>query len=311
MDMAIESPRESGLFLKTILDNITSAIFILDDELRVQSVNNAFQNLFEKPAELFLDEPCGNAIGCEFAVIEGKRCGSTSQCNRCELRNSVLRTLTEKIPVSGARLTRNFLIDGAMALKHLQYSTRYIEYQGKNMVLIIIDDVTETETQKLRLEELNQTKNRFLGIAAHDLRNPLGVLKGFLDLFEHGVLGELNPQQTEVIGRLKSTSNTMVELVDNLLDLSAIEAGRVELRPRRIDLAAYLRDCHGGNELLARAKSIELLLEMEAGLPDVCIDPSRISQVINNLIANAIKFSHPGGRVRLGARRADDRADEN
>jgi signal transduction histidine kinase len=95
-------------------------------------------------------------------------------------------------------------------------------------------------------------------------------------------------------------------LINDLLDVSAIEAGQLELRYRVVDLAAYLQECHAANAVLAEAKSIELVLDLEPNLPLVTMDPDRINQVVNNLITNAVKFSYPNTVITLRAQAEDN-----
>ena len=153
-----------------------------------------------------------------------------------------------------------------------------------------------------QLVELNELKNKFLGVAAHDLRSPISVIKGYLGLFLSGTLGELPELHLDFLDSMNKTCEEMLALINNLLDVSAIEAGKLELRLMEIDLADYLRERHAAQSLLARQKSIELRLELAPGLPTVVWDPNRIGQVLSNLINNAIKFSHPGTTITLRAR---------
>jgi len=153
-----------------------------------------------------------------------------------------------------------------------------------------------------QLVELNETKNKFLGIAAHDLRSPIAVIKSYLALLLRDFLGEISKEQREVMKSMNSACETMLALIDDLLDVSAIESGRLDLRPQEVDLVEYLRACHASNSLLARAKSIELQLDLAPDLPRVVMDPHRVNQVVNNLITNAIKFSHPDTAIVMRAR---------
>ncbi len=157
-----------------------------------------------------------------------------------------------------------------------------------------------------QLVELNDVKNKFLGIAVHDLRSPLGVIKGYADLMAEGVLGEISPVQREPLQAIIRHCRKMMGLINDLLDVSTIESGHLELRFRDIDLRDYLQEIHRSSSLLAQAKSIEVVLEVPSDLPAVPIDPDRIDQVINNLITNAIKFSNPRTRIVLKAARAGE-----
>ena len=153
-----------------------------------------------------------------------------------------------------------------------------------------------------QLVELNQLKSKFLGIAAHDLRSPIGVVKSYLQLFLGGYLGEVPASQREIIEKMDNSCQTMLGLINDLLDVTAIEAGQLELKTRDVDLTAYLQECHATNAMLAKAKSIELALDLEPDLPHVMMDPDRINQVLNNLITNACKYSFPNTVITLRAR---------
>ena len=157
--------------------------------------------------------------------------------------------------------------------------------------------------EKSRLYEqvvrFNDSKNKFLGMAAHDLRSPITVIKGYADLLADGLMGNLDDTQKKPIRAITRNCDKMLALIDDLLDVSAIESGHLTVEIREVDLRDYLTEAHRNNALLARSKSIELALEMPGTLPKVSMDPDRIDQVINNLITNAIKFSKPGSRIVL------------
>jgi signal transduction histidine kinase len=155
------------------------------------------------------------------------------------------------------------------------------------------------------LIELDAWKNKFLGMAAHDLRNPLTIIKGYTALLSEGVLGPLSAQQIEILQRMDAASTAMLNLINDLLDYSAIESGRLDLTVEPVDPAAYLAACQTDNQILAQAKGIGLRLEVAPDLPSVTIDRHRMAQVLGNLIGNAIKFSYPGSFITLGARQDD------
>lgn len=159
-----------------------------------------------------------------------------------------------------------------------------------------------------QLLELNEIKNRFLGIAAHDLRNPIGVIKGYARLMLDGVLGEIGDQQGEFLQSIDQQCRKMLRLINDFLDVSAIEAGKLELRLQPVGLAEFLRETTASNQPLASAKRIELIEDWPANLPQIIMDPNRTEQVLNNLISNAIKFSHSETRVTVSAESSDAEA---
>lgn len=158
----------------------------------------------------------------------------------------------------------------------------------------------ELAKKSRELERLNERKNEVLGMVAHDLRNPLGVISGYAKLMTSGITGELNERQSDMMGRIGLTSSHMLGMVDDLLDISAIESGRVELETEAIDPGALLSEAVSLSQSMAASKNIELVLE--AGpLPGIRADNGKLRQVIDNLLSNAIKYSHPESRVRVMA----------
>jgi signal transduction histidine kinase len=157
----------------------------------------------------------------------------------------------------------------------------------------------EMAKKNVELESLNQQKNRFLGMAAHDLRSPLGVILTYSEFLEAEAWPVLNPEQREFVTTIKSTSEFMLNLVTDLLDVAAIEAGQLKLDRQPVDLAQLIRRNGDLNRVLAARKEIAVELDLPPNLPPVPLDAGKIEQVLNNLISNAIKFSHPRSTVRV------------
>jgi len=153
-----------------------------------------------------------------------------------------------------------------------------------------------------RLLTLNEEKNRLLGVAAHDLRNPIGVAQGYLRLVLAGTVGPVNQAQRMLLERVEKSSQRMLDLVNDLLDVSAIEAGRLNLDLDQVDLEPYLAEILETSALLAAEKNIRLVTEVRGPLPRIRLDRRRFDQVLHNLLTNAVKFSYPGTTITLGAR---------
>jgi signal transduction histidine kinase len=153
-----------------------------------------------------------------------------------------------------------------------------------------------------QLVQLNQEKNRFLGIAAHNLRNPLSTIMGFSEF----LLEDAEDEETrEFLGVIHSSSEFMARLIDDLLDVAKIESGQVQLDYAPVDMNALLAESVARNRLLSARKNVEIDLSGE-GIPATVVDRSKIEQVINNLISNAVKFSTPGSQVEVRMQGDDD-----
>ena len=156
----------------------------------------------------------------------------------------------------------------------------------------------EMVKKNVELNKLNEEKNRFLGMAAHDLRNPLGIILAYSKFLETEAADVLNEEQREFVATIKNTSKFMLEMVTDLLDVTAIEAGHLKLDRHVADLTELVRRNVTLNRVLSAKKDISIEFEPRPALK-FAFDSVKIEQVLNNLITNAIKFSHRGTKVRV------------
>ena len=166
MTINLEDLRESNEFLNLILDNIDAAVLIADESLQVHQVNDSFLNLFDRAGDFSSLTTFGEVTGCVNAVIENTRCGASSQCAHCVLQRSLIETMVESSPVDRRPLDRIFYINGEPIQKHLQFSTRQIQFQGRAMFLVMIYDVTDIERQRQDLQSKQLLLDRDLDAAA-------------------------------------------------------------------------------------------------------------------------------------------------
>lgn len=163
----------------------------------------------------------------------------------------------------------------------------------------------EMVKKNVELERLNEQKNRFLGMAAHDLRNPLGVIRTYSEFLETEAAAVLNEEQREFVTTIKEASEFMLRMVTDLLDVSAIEAGELKLDLQLADLGQLVRRNVTLNRVLAVKKDIAIEFEPPTVLPALSFDAGKIEQVLNNLLSNAVKFSHRGTTVHVRVTAAD------
>lgn len=300
MSINLKNLKESNEFLNILFDNITSALFILDKNARVENINESFSLLFQKREEKILGNLCGNALGCKFAVEENALCGETSYCKNCILRRDILQTMSAKVPTNRRKLSRDFYSDVQKVTKHFLYSTRYIQYYGKEYILVIVDDHTELETHKKKLEEqnntlqaLNEQKSKFLGIAAHDLRNPIGAIKSFSNLLIDSYSDFSDEDRIEFMTLIKDSSQFSLNLINELLDISKIELGKLELNKKNQDIQEIIVNTIKINKIFAGKKNIQINFTPTMADNSICIDKNKIEQVLHNLLSNAIKYSNP------------------
>jgi len=156
-----------------------------------------------------------------------------------------------------------------------------------------------------QVEAANHNKSEFLANMSHELRTPLNAILGFSEVLKDEMFGEVNDKQREYLEDIHSSGQHLLALINDILDLSKIEAGRMELEPSRFDLEALL-----GNALVlvrerAGRHGLTLQLEIEPEIREWIADERKVKQVVVNLLSNAVKFTPEGGNVTLRARRID------
>jgi two-component system, OmpR family, sensor kinase len=161
----------------------------------------------------------------------------------------------------------------------------------------------ELAKKNRELDELNKLKNQFLGIAAHDLRNPIGIILSFSELIMDEPCFHPETETGEFVRHIHQTAKFMLGLVTDLLDIANIESGNLELNRSEQEMGSVVRESLRMNELFAKAKQMELVFQ-ECGEPVILpIDRPKIEQVITNLVSNAIKYSFPGSRIEVSLKK--------
>lgn len=307
MSDMLEAAVKSNDFLCSLINNMTAAVFVVDEEVRVQNINKSFSELFQKVEDDVRGQLCGNAIGCIFPVKEDVDCGETYACNTCELRKKLLEAFANKGEAQVAIINREFLIGDEFQSKNFHVITKYFNFEGINLVMVIVNDITPLEQQRRRLAALNELKNEFIGIAAHDLRNPITEIQSSASLLlKYGEqLGQKDT--TRLLSSIKSSSGLLKSLLETLLDISKVEEGTVHINPKMNDYTIFMNECLLMNRLLAEEKSISLELMLQEGIPKFNFDMFKLRQVINYFINYAINIQDIGPKLEIKAMVENDK----
>ncbi len=157
------------------------------------------------------------------------------------------------------------------------------------------------------MHDLNEQKNKFIGIASHDLRNPLFLIRSYSEILKDGSLGTVNEKQKKLLEKIFNSSDFMKALLENLLDISKIESGNIELDKTVQDFNETTRNQMELFELLAQKKQIKLHLKT-GDLPPFAFDKNAVIQAIGNFIGNAIKFSPPDTNIYVSTESRENKA---
>ncbi len=191
-----------------------------------------------------------------------------------------------------------------------------------NQVAIAVENVTlyqnleekvarrtaELAVKNRELEELAKMRAEFISTASHDLRAPLTGVLGFAELLLRGRAGSLDDTQQRYIKSIYSSGTDLLSIVDDFLEVSRIDAGRLKLNKQEFNVAEGISHSVASMESLFATKKLQLIVEIEEKLPTVDVDPNRFNQMLTNYLSNALKFTSEGGKVTVRSTRHDDSA---
>lgn len=172
----------------------------------------------------------------------------------------------------------------------------------------LVERSKELERLSGELLRANRMKNDFLANVSHELRTPLNAIVGFVDLLREGVYGELSPRQVKPVERIEASANHLRHLVDQILDLAKMAAGRLDVHAETLDVRPFILDVASEVESLLNEKGLTLSLVMGSGLPRIRTDPTHFRQILMNLLGNAIKYTETGNVVIRTRAHSDDNA---
>jgi len=226
-----------------------------------------------------------------------------------EGRSKELEEIRNKVQLAG--LIRNLEVrrkrkDGAIIDAALAVSP--IKDKDDNVIafLYLAKDITEKQRYQQRLKELDKMKSDFVSNVSHELRTPLTAVKGSVDNRLDGLTGLLNEKQSRYLTRIKSNADRLTRLINDILDLSRIEAGKIDLKPAVLPLVTLAKEVAEG----LRPVAVDKLISLEVASPDAnataWADRDKVIQVLVNLIGNAVKFTPTHGKVSVTVERNGD-----
>lgn len=278
---------DSLALLRGVIDGTPDPIFVKDREGRYRLANRATaEAIGRRPDEL---------IGhTDVELLPAAVAAPLTAVDRRVAESGVGEVATEAVP--NARGVRVYQSN----------KTPWRDAAGRVVGIIgVARDVTEQHRQEEELRAADRRKDEFLAVLAHELRNPLAPLRHNLEILRVSTDPALCEEARSVMGR---QVNQLTRLVDDLLDVSRIGRGKVTLRRERMDVAAAARAAVEAVRPALVAAGHELTVELPSLATYVEADPTRLTQVLTNLLQNAIKYSPPGGRIRLSATRDGNEA---
>lgn len=227
------------------------------------------------------------------------------------------RTLAAVVGIESGRRGMVALFSTRRAAYDVERDGRLLRYMTHLALTAIAQarlhrhNVEHAERSEIRAEELERVRSaleqhsrdverslavrsRFFALVSHELRTPINAILGYAELLHQGILGRLTYRQEEAVGKVATSARQLIALVDDVLDLSRIEAGRLEVQWQAIEVGPLVGEAVAAVELDAAAKGLELRTRVAEGLPKIRTDASRVRQILMNLLTNAVKYTDSG-----------------
>jgi PAS domain S-box-containing protein len=282
--------RDQQFYTRSLFESNIDALMTTDPQGVITDVNQQMMALTGRTRDELIGAPCRDFFTDPVAADAAIR-----------------RVLTEN-KVSNYELTVRSL-NGDLTV--VSYNAAIIHNRDRQLqgVFAAARDMTEhkrfertLEEKNIELEHANRMKSEFLATMSHELRTPLNAIIGFSEALKDGLMGRVSDTQQEYITDIFSSGQHLLSLINDILDLSKVEAGMMTVDLESVDIKSLLSNSLSIVKEKAGAQSIRLELDMDDSL-DICqLDMRKTKQIIYNLLSNAVKFSARGGRVKLTAR---------
>jgi two-component system phosphate regulon sensor histidine kinase PhoR len=252
--------------LQTILSNMADAVMMVDVEGKVVLGNRATERLFNVREKDAIDKPLIEVVNDHEADEILKLCLKTSQTQTGQFESVISKRFIRVIAVP--------LVEDSLT-----------------GALLLFQDLTE-------LRGLQTMRRELIGNISHELRTPLAGIKAMLETLKEGAI-EDKQAAADFLSRIEGEADRMTQMVSEITELSRIETGRAELRMTPLNLKLLVEEVAAQLNPLAQRQQVTITTDLATDLPAVRADNDRIRQALVNLVHNAIKFNHPGGRVAV------------
>jgi GAF domain-containing protein len=282
---ALEQQREESSKRQAILQSVNEGVIVLDERERVVLFNPAAEQVLGIPADFALLQP----------LVHLKAYGETEeQLQRAEViftglhegllaerEQGIVHTRMLELPSPAQSIALN--VAPVVSSDGVPYGS-----------VAVLRDVT-------REIEADRAKRDFISSVSHELRTPLTSIKGYVDLLLLGAAGSVSEGQLSFLSVVKNNANRLMDLINDILEIGRIDAQKISLNFEQVDIGHVFHDALQTLRAEIDRKSIDVGVELQNELPDVTADPRRLTQVVLNLVSNAVKYTYADGRVWLRA----------
>ena len=286
---ALQAQQEEAAKNRAVLESIADGVLVLDHNGRVLLVNPAAEELLGFSGMALVGEHFRHMLG----LGETPSHRELAQALYSELRSRLEAGWDSAVVQEGS-----VRLEAGTKVLAVNVAPLIVTLGGAPGVVAALRDIS-------REAEVERLKNEFISTVSHELRTPMTSIKGYADLLFLGMAGGLTDTQQEFLRIIKSNADRLTALVNDILDISRIETGRMRLTIEPLDLGELVTQAVVSFQEQYREKGVALIWEEVTGLPKIRGDATRATQVLNNLLANAWQYTPRGGRVMVSVRAKD------
>ncbi|MFQ6100749.1 MAG: response regulator [Anaerolineae bacterium] len=284
LGLMLRRQQEEGTKRQAILTSIGDGVVVNDTEGKIILVNPVAERILGMSS----DELIGQDFRALFSVFgtEGEAGGAGGK----EAIVAMEKLLTS--PVPGVAQSFKMRLTVGKRVIHALLSPVLTQRGDFLGVVTVFRDITKEV-------EADRAKNEFVSTVSHELRTPMTSIKGYTDLLYAGAAGSVNTEQQRFLGIIKNNTDRLTALVNDLLDISRVETGRIRFEPGPVQIGEIVADVVNVLAGQAEAKHQTLTYEVVGGLPNIMGDEDRLNQVLTNLVGNAIHYTPEGGEIEV------------
>ena len=283
--------------LAAIVESSDDAIISKTLEGRITSWNRGAQEIFGYTADEAIGQSALILIPPERADEEMQILASLADGRKVPHFDTVRRTkdgrlIDVSVTISPIRDAQGRVVGGSKIARNVTEQRQAAAARQK---------ATQLEAENRQIMEASRIKSLFLANMSHELRTPLNAIIGFADLLHAGAVPADSPKHQEFVGHIADSGRHLLQLINDVLDLSKVEAGKFEFAPEPMDLSRVVQDVINTMRTLIERKALKVEVQIDAALGTVELDPARFKQVLYNYLSNAVKFTPEGGRIQVRA----------
>ncbi len=284
-----------------VIESMADGMIVLDRQARIVDLNSAAQKIIGKDLASVIGktihEAISNILTPQPGLMERYSSENTVQ-GEIVLKNG---TTTLDVRVSPLH-DRQGKLTGRVVMFRDITERKLAEQQIQDQYEALVKANQELALARKQADQANVMKSQFLATMSHELRTPLTAIMGYTEIQVAGMAGDLTPEQLNYQNRVLANAEHLLGLINDVLDLSKIEAGRMELVHRPFSVRNWVDEIVAQNKVLAEEKGLDFEIELEPQMPEMVVgDAARLKQIAINLVSNAIKFTDKGGvKMQVG-----------